>query len=144
MSAAPAQLRAIGRVAQHNDAGGCWLRTGPSLTKGRSGSSNGHSSYLGTPPSMPSTYQLSELKVAAGIALPAATISLPVLSLSGPANGLSSPEISLAFLSSKTLTAAGGMSGLSGGITTSPSFKPQRVWRFPVHEPSSTFLVSAM
>src|ERR1700730_5921597 len=105
---------------------------------------NSDLAHLGMLPSMPSTNQLSELAVASAIVAPAATISFPVLSLIGPANGFSSPETIFAFFSSKTLTAAGGISELSGAMTTSPSLMPQRVRRLPVQLPSSTFLVSAM
>src|ERR1700677_4072481 len=74
--------------------------------------------YLGMLPSIPSTYILSESKVACAMVAPAATSSFPVLSLIGPANGFSVPATIAAFLSSKTLTAAGGKPGLGGAIPT--------------------------
>ena len=102
--------------------------------------------YLGTLPSMPWTYQFTELKAGSlsVIAEPAATFIAPVLSSTGPAKGMSAPEVSAAFFSSKTLTAAGGIAGLSGAITTMPSLRPHRVCRCPVQVPSNTFWVSAM
>jgi hypothetical protein len=73
--------------ASHQDAGTGFAFSASSLA----------AAYFGTLPSIPSTYQLSELKVAPGmIALPA-TISFPVLSLIGPAKGFSVPAAIAAF-----------------------------------------------